>query len=189
MIIISDRSNVHLPQPVTLERQGTGRPKKIVDQRWLREAFSTRRRISISKAAKAIGIHRHTLRRNMQRYNMQRSFTNLSDHHVDLIVRAFRSAHPATGVRYLRGFLLGQGVQISKARLYASLRRVDPVGRVLRRRRAVQRRKYRSTRPNALWHCDGHHKLILWGIVIHGFIDGYCRTVCGYNISLSLQNR
>jgi hypothetical protein len=20
--------------------------------------------------------------------------------------------------------------------------------------------------------------LILWGIVIHGFIDGYCRTVC-----------
>lgn len=25
---------------------------------------------------------------------------------------------------------------------------------------------------------DGHHKLIRWGFVIHGIIDGYCQTVC-----------
>ncbi|KAI5982901.1 hypothetical protein EDC04DRAFT_2616344 [Pisolithus marmoratus] len=31
-------------------------------------------------------------------------------------------------------------------------------------------------RPNALWHMDGHHKLIRWGIVIHGIVDGYCHT-------------
>ncbi|KAL4063011.1 hypothetical protein V8B97DRAFT_1843938, partial [Scleroderma yunnanense] len=28
-----------------------------------------------------------------------------------------------------------------------------------------------------LWHIDGHHKLIWWGIVIHAFIDGFCQTV------------
>ncbi|KAI0087666.1 hypothetical protein BDY19DRAFT_892184, partial [Irpex rosettiformis] len=30
-------------------------------------------------------------------------------------------------------------------------------------------------------HCDGHHKLIWWGIVLHGFIDGYCHTVRHYD--------
>ncbi|KAI6006192.1 hypothetical protein F5J12DRAFT_721182, partial [Pisolithus orientalis] len=34
--------------------------------------------------------------------------------------------------------------------------------------------KYHVKWPNALWHMDGHHKLIQWGIVIHGFIDGFC---------------
>ncbi|KAG2157731.1 uncharacterized protein EDB93DRAFT_1078407, partial [Suillus bovinus] len=32
--------------------------------------------------------------------------------------------------------------------------------------------KYHIRWPNALWHLDGHHKVIQWGIVIHGFIDG-----------------
>ncbi|KAI5986085.1 hypothetical protein F5J12DRAFT_728872, partial [Pisolithus orientalis] len=31
--------------------------------------------------------------------------------------------------------------------------------------------------PNALWHMDGHHKLIQWGIIIHGFINGFCHMV------------
>ena len=42
----------------------------------------------------------------------------------------------------------------------------------------TRRRKYFSSSPNALWHCDGHHKLIKYGFVIHGFIDGNHRTVC-----------
>jgi hypothetical protein len=41
----------------------------------------------------------------------------------------------------------------------------------------IQRWQYKVSRPNALWHMDGHHKLICWGIVIHGIIDGYCHTV------------
>ena len=28
-----------------------------------------------------------------------------------------------------------------------------------------------------VWHIDSHHKLIRWGIVIHGMIDGFCQTV------------
>lgn len=38
---------------------------------------------------------------------------------------------------------------------------------------------YRVKRSNALWHIDGHHKLIRWGFVVHGIIDGYCRTITG----------
>ncbi|KAF8800927.1 hypothetical protein BYT27DRAFT_7042469, partial [Phlegmacium glaucopus] len=39
----------------------------------------------------------------------------------------------------------------------------------------LERRSYQVPRPNALWHIDGHHKLIAWGIVIHGVADGYSR--------------
>ncbi|KAI9452574.1 hypothetical protein HD554DRAFT_2005831, partial [Boletus coccyginus] len=57
-------------------------------------------------------------------------------------------------------------------RILQSLRRVDRIGQVLRNRQVKRRRKYYVKRPNALWHIDGHHKLIRWGIVIHGIIDG-----------------
>ena len=39
------------------------------------------------------------------------------------------------------------------------------------------RRIYRVPWINALWHIDGHHKLINWKIVIHGGIDGFSRMI------------
>ncbi|KAJ7793221.1 hypothetical protein B0H14DRAFT_2253509, partial [Mycena olivaceomarginata] len=64
-------------------------------------------------------------------------------------------------------------LRVQKRRVSSSVHRVDGLGRVLRQRRVIMRRDYRVSRPHAIWHLDGHHKLILWGIVIHGFIDGY----------------
>jgi hypothetical protein len=39
------------------------------------------------------------------------------------------------------------------------------------------RRVYRVPWINALWHIDGHHKLIEYKIVIHGGIDGFSHRV------------
>ncbi|KAJ7195167.1 hypothetical protein B0H12DRAFT_998489, partial [Mycena haematopus] len=61
---------------------------------------------------------------------------------------------------------------IQKRRVYSSIRRVDGLGQRLRQRHIIKRKNYKVLRPHAVWHVDGHHKLILWGIVIHGFIDG-----------------
>ena len=33
------------------------------------------------------------------------------------------------------------------------------------------------SRPNEVWHIDGHHKLIRWRLVVHGGIDGYSRAI------------
>ena len=44
---------------------------------------------------------------------------------------------------------------------------------------------YFIDRPNALWHIDGQHKLILWGIVIHGTADGDLRTVSSKILKLT----
>jgi hypothetical protein len=117
----------------------------------------------------------------MTESGLSRVFTELNDNVLDGILRVFKLEKPDSGFRYALGFLRSHGIRIQQQRVIQSLRRVDPIGRILRARRTVHRRKYRVARPNSLWHCDGHHKLIAWGFVIHGFIDGYCRTV---NISL-----
>ncbi|KAJ7883186.1 hypothetical protein B0H14DRAFT_2303691, partial [Mycena olivaceomarginata] len=63
---------------------------------------------------------------------------------------------------------------LQKERVRQSLLRIDGLGRVLRKH-TLERREYESPRPNSTWHMDGHHKLIKWGIVIHGVVDGYDR--------------
>ena len=117
------------------------------------------------------------MRKNIRSYGLSRAFTPISEAELDLIVQTYAEIKPQGGIRYLEGLLRSHGIRLQKMRLQRALRRHNRVGGLLRHRRAIRRRKYHSTRPNALWHCDGHHKLILWGIVIHGFIDGYCRTV------------
>ena len=53
----------------------------------------------------------------------------------------------------------------------------DPIAVLLRRTVATGRRKYSVPRPNALWHIDGLHKLIQWGFVVHGSIDGFSQMI------------
>lgn len=53
--------------------------------------------------------------------------------------------------------------------------------------RRLTRRVYNVAGPNALWHLDGHHKLIHWGFITHGCIDGYSRLIT--YLRCSLNNR
>ena len=100
-----------------------------------------------------------------------------TDAELDILVANYKLNCNESGSRYVRGFLKANKLRIQKARVFASMRRLDALGNALRENRSIRRRKYATKRPNSLWHCDGHHKLIRWGIVIHGFIDGFCRTV------------
>ncbi|KAJ7580048.1 hypothetical protein C8J56DRAFT_795449, partial [Mycena floridula] len=45
----------------------------------------------------------------------------------------------------------------------------------------VKHKPYSVPCPNALWHMDGHHKMIHWGVVIHGIIDGFDRTMSAFH--------
>ena len=86
---------------------------------------------------------------------------------------------PNCGVRRMRGFLLSQGLKVQWERIRSSMWRVDPTGMILRsiQLNVVSRRHYSVPGPLALWHQDGNHKLIRWGFVIPGCIDGYSRKV------------
>jgi hypothetical protein len=139
--------------------------------------MSSTRRLSLTELAKAMGISRPTLVNRLKANGVYYKFTALSKANLDILVKAFRSTKPGSGIRYLIGFLRRHGLRVQKRRVYSSVRRVDGLGRVLRQRKIIRRGKYEVARPHALWHVDGHHKLILWGFVIHGFIDGFSRTV------------
>lgn len=176
--ISRERNDIEFLEPVIDEpAKNAGRPSKKVNVPYLTEAMSSKRHIPISTLARTLGIHRNTLSKQVKWHGLSKRFDDLSDEELDGFTRSFKAKKPNSGLRYLIGYLRNKGVRVQKWRVMWSLRRVDGLGQVLRRRVAIQRRKYSVPRPNYLWHCDGHHKLIWWGIVIHGFIDGYCRTV------------
>lgn len=151
----------------------------MIDINLLRDLTNPRRRITHTRLSNTLGISRHTLRARLKENDIDTSFSLISDQDLDNHVHQFRMQYPASGLRYLQGFLRKQGLQIQRDRVCASINRVDPIGAALRRhkQKPIQRRSYHVSRPSALWHIDGHHKLILWGFVIHGCVDGYSRLV------------
>ncbi|KAL0573558.1 hypothetical protein V5O48_008391 [Marasmius crinis-equi] len=185
-----DDRHIRVPKPVKVLRTGKrGRPAKIVDESYLREALNPERAITIARLTRIVPVHRNTLRKYMRGYGLGNlRFSRISNRELDKIVRAYRKEHPGSGLSYLTGHLHSQhGLRIQRHRILASIARVDGLGVILRRRQGIRRRKYRVSRPNALWHIDGHHKLILWGFIVHGIVDGYGRDVVA--IRTSINNR
>jgi len=173
-----EQQDVSIPELVTKVTNGQrGRPQQSICLDFLTEVVTNNsRHINLSELARILGIGRMTLWRNMRKHGLKRTYTLLSNNELDLLVRMFKRHKPESGFRYLLGHLRRQGIRVQRKRIWQSLRCVDRLGQHLRERRVIQCRVYRVKRSNALWHIDGHHKLIRWGFVIHGIIDGYCRT-------------
>ena len=86
---------------------------------------------------------------------------------------------PITGPnRTLKHYLRSQGLHVQRRHIRKSIEQVDQLGQALRRCTAAKKvqKKYKVDRPNSLWHIDSHHKLILWGIVIHGIVSVVVKT-------------
>ncbi|KAF8555695.1 hypothetical protein OG21DRAFT_1410484, partial [Imleria badia] len=84
---------------------------------------------------------------------------------------------PNAGLRFVLASLKSHGLNIQQERVRNSMQQIDPLGHVIRHQTAIQRHVYEAPRSNYVWHIDGHHKLIWWGVVIHGMIEGHCQTV------------
>ncbi|KAG6819028.1 hypothetical protein H0H93_016122 [Arthromyces matolae] len=179
-----DDSQVVVPAPVvTVPTKKRGRPRTHIDPDLLREATSSKRNISITKLAALLNVSRPTLYAHLRKNNISHKFSELPTADLENLVKVYRGIKPSSGIRYLTGFLRTHGLRVQRRRIIAAIHKVDRLGNTMRKHTTIQRREYRVSRPNALWHVDGHHKLILWGIVIHGFVDGYCRTVTGLRAS------
>ena len=97
-------------------------------------------------------------------------FTEISDRELDRIIRRIKIDHPNDGERMMSGHLVSRGIFVQRTRLRASIHHTDPHNTALRRSIAIRRRVYYAEGPNAVWHLDGHHKLIHWRLVTHGCI-------------------
>ena len=100
-----------------------------------------------------------TLRRRMYGYDMRIRDTcsSISDVELDRIITTIQHENPNCGYRMMQGYLTRLGHRIQQSRVRESMVRTDPEGV---RCTTVQRRCYSVSSPNALWHIDGHHRLI-----------------------------
>jgi hypothetical protein len=176
--------NVTIPQPVHQAHTGKrGRPRKNVDPKVLHEAFQTGRRIPTSVLASILGISRATLHARKDEMGINSGYSDISDDDLDSLIQEYRQEHPTAGRSYIIGHLrAAHSLRLQRHRVVASVDRIDQLGQGLQAieqpvGEKKQRTRYHVPRPNALWHIDGHHKLIKWGIVIHGVADGYSRQV------------
>lgn len=124
-----------------------------------------------------ICVNRETLRlwRNEVQFIDPR--IRLSDENLDTVISNHIDGQPRRGQVQIASYLSLLGYEIPRSQLRESLHRVDPEGVAARSSKPIQRRVYQVIGPHHLWHNDGNHKLIRWGIVIHGCIDGRTRTV------------
>lgn len=131
------------------------------------------------KIAQYLGISRSTLYRRMEEEGISQDskYSDINDADLDRMVTEIKQNYPNDGERLLTGHLAARGIIIPRAKLRASIHRVDPINTALRRSVTVRRRVYNVKGPNVLWHIDGNHKLIKWRFVIFGGIDGFSRTV------------
>jgi hypothetical protein len=179
--VFRSATNINTPQHIYTTHTGKrGQPKKHVDPKVLHDAFQKGRHIPTTVLASILGIDRKTLRARMQELDIDSSYDKISDDNLDNLVQQYHQENPGGGRAYIIGRLRAvHYLRIQRHRVIDSMNRIDRLGQGLRQRigKKKERRRYHVARPNALWHIDGHHKLIAWGIVIHGVADGYSRKV------------
>ena len=127
-----------------------------------------------------LGVSRWTIYRRVQEYGLKSmtDFSLMSDGELDNIISEYMNQHgKTTGQSYITGYLRSKGLRVQRSRVRQSMARVDPENAALRWGAVVTRRTYLVPWPNSLWHLDGHHSLVRWGLVVHGCIDGFSRRI------------
>ena len=89
---------------------------------------------------------------------VRQTYSYLSDHRLDQLVREITIEFPSTGYRLVQSHLQTRGYRVTEHRLRLSLSRVDPNSVAVRwtTHNAIHRRSYHVAYPNALWHMDGN---------------------------------
>ena len=136
-----------------------GRPSLIISREQVEYLMDCN--FTVKEMSDILGVSKRTVERRMSQYeltNMNR-FTAINDERLDVIVSEIKSLSPDCGSKLLSGYLRARNIHVQRRRVRESLTRVDPLGIQARRCRTVHRRVYNVSRPLALWHFDGNHKL------------------------------
>lgn len=75
----------------------------------------------------------------------------ISDNRLCRAIVDILNITPNAGEVYVVGSLRARGLIVSRNRVRGHLQMIDPVRRILRRRQAIQRRRYKVKGANYLW--------------------------------------
>jgi hypothetical protein len=87
-------------------------------------------------------------------------YSDIDDAELDRIVTSVQHRNPNCGYRMMSGYIARLGHQVQQCRIREAMARTDPEGLISRWCTTIHRRCYSVSSPNALWHIDGHHRLI-----------------------------
>ena len=167
-----------LPEALVHRSGLVGRPRLAVNL--LQVEFLRSWHFSWTRIAFTLCISRSTLWRRLTENGYDFSvnrFTDISDDSLNQEIKTIKENFPECGERMVIGCLRSKGIFVPRHRVRDIIRDHDPIAVLLRWTQATARRKYNVPGPNALWHIDGLHKLIRWGLVVHGCIDGFSRMI------------
>uniref|UniRef100_A0A7M5V4P1 Integrase catalytic domain-containing protein n=1 Tax=Clytia hemisphaerica TaxID=252671 RepID=A0A7M5V4P1_9CNID len=131
----------------------------------------------LNRIAKILSVDRTTLWRRLKEngYESMDKWTKVTDDELDSFILEVKKQHPLCGEVSVIGFLRSKSILVQRWRVRESIHRIDPTNTALRWFKQNPRWVYSVPGPNSLWHNDGVHKLIHWGLVVHGCIDGFSR--------------
>lgn len=115
---------------------------------------------------------------------MMDRYTQIDDSQLEHHIRRLHEQFPKSGYEMMQGYLSAEGIHIQRHRVRSVLSGINPAAAAERWSCAVARRTYFVPFPNCLWHIDGHMRLVRWGIVTHGGIDGHSRVITYLRASL-----
>lgn len=167
-------------RPITVNTGSVGRPALDIPKETLKMFLNYG--FSLIKISEMLGVSRKTVSRRIKHFGLLEEvprYTNISNEDLDAVVSEIYREFPNCGIRRMKGFLIARGMRLQWERVRSSLWRIDPEGILLRTMQLnlVKRRHYSVPGPLFLWHLDGNHKIIRWGFVIHGCVDGYSRRL------------
>ncbi len=143
-----------------------GRPKYHITAEQIEQLRETG--MTWKDIALCLGVHPRTLYRRRIEYGLLDSFTEIDNNELDDKIHEILRLTPNAGETLVRGSLRARGIFVQRWRVRERLNVIDPVGRTVRQRLPIMRRKYHVGQANNLWHIDSNHKLISWRFVLHG---------------------
>ena len=119
---------------------------------------------SLPQISEMLGVSLSTVTRRLKDYGLSvtQTYSTISNTELDEITQQLVSEFPNCGYKRMIGFLRARGINVQQIRVREAMKRSDPEGVLLRSLQLtpISRRVYNVISPLALWHLDGHHKLI-----------------------------
>ena len=120
----------------------------------------------------------NTLERKLKNMNLSRKNLNYDINLVgQTIAELLDGPHSYVGYRSIWHALKLRGIIVSRLVVQQLMQEMDAEGVHARKAHRLRRRQYHSPGPNSVWHANGYDKLKLYGLPIHGCIDGFSRKV------------
>lgn len=110
-------------------------------------------------------------------FSIDGRFLEISEDFLKKEILVIKDNFFVCGERMVIGCFRSKGIFVFRYRVRDIIREYDFVVVFFRWIEVIIRRKYSVFGFNVLWYIDGLYKLIRWGFVVYGCIDGFLRMI------------